>query len=55
MGFDCVICSHREIWAYESKVRNVCIDCYLEHPVIIKTYSYIFWYAYRGITGLFVK
>lgn len=55
MGFNCVICNNREIWAYESKVQNVCIDCYLNHPVIIKTYMYVFWYAYRSIAGLIHK
>ena len=28
MGFDCVICGEREIWAFESKVQRVCKDCY---------------------------
>jgi len=28
MGFDCIVCGGREIWAFESKTPRVCCDCY---------------------------
>jgi hypothetical protein len=28
MGFDCIICGDREIWAFESREPRVCCDCY---------------------------
>lgn len=28
MGFDCIICKEREIWAFESKkYARICMDC----------------------------
>jgi len=31
MGFDCIICHEREIWARESKKPGVCWDCDLKY------------------------
>ena len=28
MGFDCIVCGEREIWAFESVEPRVCEDCY---------------------------
>lgn len=28
MGFDCTICGDREIWAFESLIPKICVDCY---------------------------
>lgn len=49
MGFNCIICNEREIWAAESNIPRICNNCYIEHSCIIQTQCYQVFRVYRYI------
>ncbi len=35
MGFNCLVCGEREIWAFESDTPRICRDCYdRQHGIV---------------------